>query len=416
MRVGTVRNPERVQWGKPLEGVRVLAIEQMQALPYATQLMMHLGADVVKLEPPGRGESGRASRPQIRDADGREVGATYLRNNLGKASIAIDLRDRQGRDLLHRLLPHFDVVAENLRPEAAARMGLGWETVSQVSPSSIYVTISGFGHDPRSPYFAWPAYAPVVEAMAGLYEPNRPEGQPPPVVVAGALGDNSSALFAVIGMQAALRQRDRTGRGQHVDISMFDSMVALTDLVPFMHSLGAPPSAATAGNTGLVGAFRARDGYFVVAIFREHQFERLVHTIGTPEWLDDPRFATREGWARSLESVVRPAMEAWAASLGKQQAASQLCAQGIPAGPSNRAEDVVGDAHVALHDMLVEVPRPDGGAPMQIVGNPVKLSDVAEGPVASFPGLGADTDRLLGEVLALDASELAALRSRGIIE
>ncbi|MGH0032300.1 MAG: CaiB/BaiF CoA transferase family protein [Myxococcota bacterium] len=415
MELGEVRNPDRARWGKPLDGVRVLAVEQMQALPFATQLLAHLGADVVKIEHPGRGESGRGSRPQITDRDGRRVGATYLRNNLSKRSVALDLKHPEGRDLFLRMVPRFDVVAENFKAGTMDRLGLGFEALSALHPELVYLSISGFGNRGDSPYADWPAYAPIVEAMSGLYEPNRREGEPPPVVVAGALGDNATALYAIIGTLAALRQRERTGRGQHVDIAMFDSMIAMTDMVPFMWSMGEPPSAATAGRTGMVAAFAANDGHFVVAIFRDHQFEILARAVGHPEWLGDPRFATREGWAEHKEAVIRPGVEAWARDLGKLEASRRLCAAGIPAGPSNAAPDLVDDPHVARRDMLLEVPRPDAERPMLLVGNPVKLSDVAEGPVRSFPSLGEHTDAVLREVLALGDDDLARLRRAGAI-
>ncbi len=415
MRIGEVRDPERARFGKPLDGVRVLAVEQMQALPYATQLLAQLGAEVVKIEHPVHGDSGRAARPTITDSDGRPVGATFLRNNLSKRSVALDLKSPEGQALFRRLVPHFDVVAENFKPGALTRLGLGYEALSEIHPRLVYVSISGFGHGDDSPYADWPAYAPVVEAMAGLYEPNRRPGEPPPVVVAGALGDNAAALFSIIGTLAALRQRERTGRGQHVDVSMFDAMVALTDMVPFMWSLGEPPSAATAGRTGLVAAFAARDGHFVVAIFREHQLERLARTVGRPEWCEDPRLATREGWAAQRDSLIRPAVEAWARDKTRLEAARVLCAQGIAAGPSNRAEDIQADPHVRARDMLIEVERPDAARPMLVVGNPVKLSDVAEGPLRRFPCLGQHTDAVLSELLGLPSDELADLHARGIL-
>jgi formyl-CoA transferase len=415
MRVGEIRHEERAGWGKPLAGVRVLAVEQMQALPFATQLMAHLGADVVKLEPPGRGDSGRASEPSLVDEDGRRVGATYLRNNLGKRSVAIDLRRPEGRDLVLRLAPRFDVVAENFRTGALSKLGLGYADVAAVAPRVVYVSISGFGHLAPSPYADWPAYAPIVEAMGGIYEPNRKGDEPPPVVVAGALGDNASALFAVIGTLAALRHRDATGLGQHVDVSMYDAMVAMADMVPFLWSVGAPPSMAAAGSTALVAAFRAADGFFVVAAFREHQFERVARTVGHPEWCGDPRFATRRGWAEHTESVIRPAVEAWARGRTRLEACRELCAQGVPAGPSQDAADLRADPHVAARDMLIEVPRTDAPDPYLVVGNPVKLSRAAEGPIARVPRLGAHTDEVLRELLALDEAELAALRAQGAI-
>ena len=415
MRIGEICEAEREPFGKPLEGVRVLAAEQMQALPYATQLLAHLGADVVKVEHPEHGESGRGAVPSLTDEDGRRVGATYLRNNLSKRSIGIDLKREEGRELFKRLVPHFDVVAENFTPGTMDRLGLSYPVISKLAPRAIYLSISGFGNLTASPYAAWPAYAPIVEAMAGIYEPTRKPGEPPPVVVAGALGDNGSALFAAIGTLAALRQRERTGRGQHVDISMYDAMLAMADMVPQLHSLGAPPAWATAGSIGIVAGFKARDGYFVVSIFREHHFERLAHTIGHPEWCNDERFATREGWARHTEPVIRPAIEAWSRDRTKLEACRELCAQGVAAGPSNVAEDICADPHVEAHHMLIEVPRPDAEKPMLVVGNPVKLSDMAEGPVRRFPRLGEHTAEVLQTTLSMSDQELGELRERAVI-
>jgi formyl-CoA transferase len=415
MRVGEIRHAERSRWGKPLDGVRILAAEQMQALPYATQLMAHLGAEVVKVEHPQSGESGRGAQPSLTDEDGRRVGATYLRNNLGKQSIGLDLKQDEGRELFKRLVPHFDVVAENFTPGTMQRLGLGYDVLSGIEPRLIYVSVSGFGHLAETPYGSWPAYAPIVEAMGGIYEPTRKPGQPPPVVVAGALGDIGSALFAVIGTLSALRHRERTGVGEHVDIAMYDAMVAMADMVPQLRSMGAPAAWATAGSIGIVAGFKARDGYFVVAVFREHHFERLARTVGHPEWCSDERFATREGWARNTESVIRPAVEAWARAKTKLEACHELCAQGVAAGPSNTADDICSDPHVRAHDMLIEVPRPDRDEPMLVVGNPVKLSRVAEGPVTRFPRLGQHTDDVLKGMLELGDEELEALRARGVV-
>jgi len=415
MRVGEIRHPERAASGKPLAGVRVLAVEQMQALPYATQLMAHLGAEVVKVEPPGRGDAGRASQPSLVDHDGRRVGATFLRNNLSKRSVAIDLKHPDGRALFAKLVPRFDVVAENMRPGAMAALGLGYDAIARLAPRAIFVSISGFGSDGASPYASWPAYAPVAEAMGGLYEPSRKPDQPPPVVVAGALGDIGSALFSVIGVLAALRERERSGLGQQVDIAMYDAMIALSDMPPLLWSMGAPERWAAAGSLGVCSAFRARDGYFVIAVFREHQFERLAQAVGHPEWPGDPRFATREGWAQQIEPEIRPALERWARDKTKLEAARELCAAGIVAGPSNTAADLHADPHVAARDMLIEVPRPDAERPLLVVGNPVKLSRMAEGPVRRFPGLGEHTGDVLRADLGLTDAEIAELRARGAI-
>jgi crotonobetainyl-CoA:carnitine CoA-transferase CaiB-like acyl-CoA transferase len=172
VRLGEVVNPDAAHWGKQLSGVRILALEQMQALPYATQLLGRLGAEVVKVESPGTGDLGRTATPAMTDPDGRAVGATFLRNNLSKRSVVIDLKQPAGRDLVLRLAPRYDVVAENFRAGAIERLGLGNDDVA-AHPAVVYLSISGFGHPvpagtPASPYAGWPALASTVEAMSRL--------------------------------------------------------------------------------------------------------------------------------------------------------------------------------------------------------------------------------------------------------
>ena len=217
MRLGDVGNAEAAAFGKPLEGLRVLAIEQMQALPFATQLLARLGADVVKVEHPTEGDMARPSYPFIRDPDGRQMGATFLRNNLNKRSIGIDLKSEVGRKLILDLAPKFDIVAENFKSGTLARMGLGYHHIEAVHPAVVYLSISGFGNLVHSPYDTWPAFASVAEAMSGMYEFKRVGDNPPAVSPFGALGDTTSGLFATIGVLAALRQRDRQRPAQIVN-------------------------------------------------------------------------------------------------------------------------------------------------------------------------------------------------------
>src|SRR5688572_33047837 len=202
MRLGDVANAAAAGSGKPLDGVRVLALEQMQALPYATQLLARLGADVVKVENPKGGDLGRGSQPAMVDPDGRAVGATFLRNNLGKRSVAIDLKAPEGRDLVLRLAPRFDVVAEHSKAGSMAKLGLGYDDLAAVHPAVIYLSVSGFGNTVDTPYASWPAYAAIVEAMSGIYEMKRAGDEPPRTIPVGALGDISAALFATIGVLA----------------------------------------------------------------------------------------------------------------------------------------------------------------------------------------------------------------------
>ena len=271
----------------PLAGIRVLALEQMQALPYATQMLARLGADVVKIEPIGRGDSGRSSTPTMVGEDGRAVGATFLRNNLFKRSLCVDLRSPAGRELVLRLAPGFDVVAENSKAGSMARLGLAYDDIAAVHPSCVYVSVSGFGNTVPTPYASWPAYAPIAEAMSGIYEMRRVAGERPRVLPVGALGDVSAALYAVIGTLSALRHRQVTGRGQYVDVAMLDSVVAMTDIVMNLWSMGLRDGSVGAV---IVDTFRAADGWFVLQVAREEQFNRLCELIGRPDWRHDARF------------------------------------------------------------------------------------------------------------------------------
>jgi len=408
--MSTETNPPR-ESTRPLTGVRILAVEQMQALPFATQLFARLGAEVVKIEPPGIGDSGRGALPAILDSDGRRVGATYLRNNLGKKSVTLDLKHPEGCALFKRLVPRFDVVGENFKPGTMKRLGLAYDDLAPLHPGLVYVSVSGFGNLGESPYSAFPAYAPIAEAMSGLYEHKRDEGQPPQVGPAGALGDIGTSLFAAIGVLAALRQRDITGRGQYVDVAMYDAMVAMADIVPFLWSMGVRGKRQV---PGVFDGFRARDGYFVVQAVREHHLAELARAVGHPEWLSDERFAARQGWRDHLESVVRPAVETWAADKTKLEAAIALASRGIAAGPSHSAADLIADPHVASHAMLVRVPRPDSEEPLFVVGNPIKLSNCREADVERWPTLGEHTDDVLRSELGLSDDELQQLRAGGV--
>jgi crotonobetainyl-CoA:carnitine CoA-transferase CaiB-like acyl-CoA transferase len=415
MRLGDVGNPDAARYGKPLDGVRVLAAEQMQALPFGTQLLARLGADVVKVEHPRDGESGRGALPAMIDPEGRRVGATYMRNNLNKRSVGIDLKLPKGRDLFLALVPHFDVVAENFRAGTMKKLGLGYEDCAVVHPTVIYASVSGFGNTIESPYDSWAAYAPIAEAMSGIYDYKQDPEQPPVVGPAGALGDISSSLFAVIGILAALRHRDRTGEGQYVDIAMLDSMVAMSDLVPNFWSMGLRPRQGL-GPLLVMDGFRAKDGWFVVQVGREHQFERLAKLVGHPEWLEDERFSTREGWRIHLEDVIRPAVESWAADKTKLDACHGMNDEGIAAGPVNSAPDVIADPHIGARHMLVEHPRTDDVPdPVLIPGNPVKMTKVAEGPETRVPWVGEHTEQVLRAELDLSDDGLEKLRADGVI-
>jgi crotonobetainyl-CoA:carnitine CoA-transferase CaiB-like acyl-CoA transferase len=412
--LGEVANADAVRYGKPLDGVRILAIEQMQALPYATQMLRRFGAEVVKIEPPEKGESGRQALPMMRDPEGRPVGNTYLRNNLGKRTIGVNLKHPKGRDLVLRLAPQFDVFGQNFKSGTVERLGLGYEDVARVHPSVIYVSVSGFGTTLPTHYDGWPAYAPVAEAMASLYTYQGEPVEPPIVSPMGTLGDTGTAVFTVVGILAALRHRDRTGEGQHVDVAMFDAMVAMADAGINYWSMGLYGGATAP----LINhSFRANDGFFIIQCARRHQFEALARTIGHEEWITDPRIPDAPSWFEHLDDVIRPGIEGWACNMSREDASRALAEAGVAVGPVNRAGDVIQNRHVRDHNMIVSMPRTDDEnlGPVLTIGNPVKLSKMAEGPETRVPWVGEHTDEVLRDELGITDSELEELRADGAI-
>ena len=351
--------------------------------------------------------------PFMTQADGRHAGATFLRNALNKQSIGVDLKKPEGIALVKALAPKFDIFCENFKAGTAKKLGIAYADIDAIHPGVIYLSVSGFGNTVKSLYDSWPAYAPIVEAMSGLYEYKRVGDNPPVVGPAGALGDISAALFATIGVLAALRHREATGLGQFIDIAMYDSMVAMADLVVNFHSMG-----LSGGRSAplIMDGFRASDGWFIIQVGREHQFERLAHTVGHPEWISDPKFATRDGWRAHLEDTIRPAVESWAGTRTRLEVCDVLARDGIAAGPCHTAEDIISDPHVAARNMLVEIPRNDGVAqPVLVPGNPVKMSRVAVGPDSPPSMVGEHTDAVLRDELGLDAAEIDKLRADGVI-
>jgi crotonobetainyl-CoA:carnitine CoA-transferase CaiB-like acyl-CoA transferase len=406
----------------PLDGVTVLAAEQMHSLPHATQLLALLGADVIKVEPPG-GEAGRSGRPTLVDRDDHIVGSTFIRNNLAKSSIVIDLKSARGLELFLRLAATVDVVAENFRPGTAEKLGIAYDDVRRVNARAVYVSISGFGNAdaPPSPYREWAAYAPIVEGMAGLYEYSREPSVPPRPALAGALGDTAPGLYAVIGVLAALHERERTGAGRYVDISMYDAMIAVADVV-HPASMGVEPSHAVDG-IGILHAFRAQDGFFTVEVVREGHFPRFATAVGHLEWLDDARLLTRSGWSAHIDDVIRPGVEAWAATRSKRDAATELARHGVAAGPVNTAADIRADPHVRARAFVHEfsplgAEDPDVavvGSPIAFHPNPPGGAPEDVGSPGRWPLVGEHTDRVLRARLAIDDTELAELRATGVI-
>lgn len=397
--------------GGPLAGVKILALEQFQALPFCTNILARLGADVVKVELPPAGEMARISRPGLTGPDGTYYGGTFLRNNHNKQSLAINWKHPAGAKLLQRISAKFDVFAENFRAGALEKYGLSYEVFNEADARIIYLSISGFGHDESSPYHDWAAFATVVEAMAGFYASDESEDNIPEVGGVSPVGDSVAGLYAAIGLLAALRARDASGSGQHIDISMLDCMVALQDMAINQWALREEASTAI----GIVAAFRCADGFFVLVVNRPHQFQRLASLIGKEAWIDDPELKTAMGWEASLTAVIRPAVEAWSQQRTRMDVCRELAAAGIAAGPLLTVGEMVADEHVRLRSMIRESALVGStGRPYLYPGNPVKLSGMAERADEPPPRLGAATTGIL-KSCGLSSAEIDSLLAQRIV-
>jgi len=382
---------------KALEGVTVLDLTQFAAGPYCTMLMADAGARVIKIEPPG-GEPYRHAGPQLDGADGSKTGSYFLRFSRNKESVVLDLKDQQDLGRFLDLVAGADILVQNFRPETLTRLGIDYASLSAVNERLIYTSISGFGQPDvlPSPYSSWPAFAIVAEAMGGIMD-QIGDADCPPHWSAVSLGDLYAGGMAVNGALMALWQRARTGRGQHVDISMVDCMMSLNERSIFRYALtgivpwrGSPPSWAP------FGAFRTGDGWIAIGVIGDAVWKKFCLAIEAPELLTDERLATGANRGKNGDALVTPAVEKWLTGRTSAEAAAILNQRGVPAAPVCSAKDVVESTHTAARHMLVEVEYPNFGA-HSVVSSPIKLSADPVPPRGHIPALGEHTDAVLAE-------------------
>lgn len=401
---------------RPLAGLVVLDLTQFAAGPYCTMLLGDAGARILKVEPPGRGDPYRHEGPDLRAPDGSTTGAFFLRFGRGKESVTLDLKSEAGRRIFERLVPRVDVLVENFKADTMDRLGLGYARLSEISPRLVYASITGFGHTDiyQSPYWRRPAFAIVAEAMGGVMD-RIGDATCPPHWSGVSAGDLYAGGLALSGILMAICQRDRTGRGQHVDISMVDAMISLNERAVFSYSVAnVVPVRGPEPDLTPFGAFRARDGYLVIGVIGSAVWSRFCQAIGRPELLEDERLASGLGRRRHLETIIAPAIERWLSDKTKSEATEILLAHDVPAAPIYDARDVVESPHVAARRMLVDVEYGAFGK-FRVAGTPIKLGADAEPEPSAVPGLGEHTDAVLGELLGLTVEERAALRAEGVI-
>jgi len=395
---------------RPLEDIVVLDLTWVLAGPFASMLLCDLGADVIKVERPPWGDISRTTGPYQNGFSGYFFSITR-----GKRSIAIDLRNPEGRDLFLRLVERADVVMENFTPGTMEKLGLGYEVLAARNPRLVYAATSGFGQ--TGPYRARPALDIIVQAMGGAMSiTGEPGGRP--VRPGVSYGDVAAGLFTVIGILAALHERERTGRGQAVDISMLDCQVTVMEnaIMRYFVTGEVPGPLGTRHPSATpFQAFPTADGYLVVALGfgEENQWNLLCGILGLPELIDDPRFET--GPKRTANhAVLEPILEAAFRKRTTAEWLAELEAVGIPCGPINRVPDVVADPQVQHRNMIVPGHHHQAGT-IPIANTPFKFSASEAGIKGPPPDYGQHTREVLREFLGLDDAAIDDLVARGVV-
>ena len=380
----------------PLQGLRVVDLTWMLAGPYATMLLADLGADVVKVEPPG-GDPMRAVGPFRADDGLRAYGGYFQSINRNKRSVVIDLKQAHGRERLFELTDGAAALVENFRPGVMERLGVGYETLAARNPRLVYAAIRGFGdpHTGGSPLGDRPAVDVTVQALAGLMGITG-TGPGAPLKAGPGVGDIFPAALCAVGVLAACREAERSGRGQVVDVAMYDAVLSLCERVVYQHSYtGAVPEPQ--GNTHPIfcpfDVFACADGHIAICASEDHQWTVLSGAMGRPELASDDRFA--DGAARLANAgQVREVVERWTRDRTAAEV-TELVGDDLPVGRVQSVADIFADPHPHAREMLVEVEQPGSVEPVVIAGVPIKLSRTPGGVRRRAPLLN-EHDRELG--------------------
>ncbi len=390
---------------RPLSDITVLDLTWILSGPFASMVLCDMGADVIKVERPPYGDIARTTGPYIGDESGY-----FFSVNRGKRSICIDLRNPQGKDTFLRLAEKADAVMENFTPGTMDALGLGHDVLSARNPRLVYAATSGFGQ--TGPERDRPALDVIVQGMGGIMSiTGEPDG--PPVRPGVSQGDITAGLFTAIGILAALHERERSGKGQMVDISMLDCQIAILEnaFVRYFATGEAPKPIGTRHPlTTPFQAFPTKDGWIVIAIAPgvENQWELFCVKIGRADLIDDPRFTT-PGLRTKNHAELEPVLNEALKKKTTEEWLREFDAIGLPCGPLNDIPHAAGQPQVKARNMLVDVPHPSGFS-LRVPDTPIKLSRTPGGIAGPPPATGEHTDEVLVSMLGVSADEIAALR------
>lgn len=402
----------------PLDGLVVFDLTRILAGPHCTQILGDLGAEVIKIERPGTGDDTRNfAPPYLPDATGKDSpeSAYFAGTNRNKRSVTLDLGSPEGQEIARALIAGSDILVENFKVGTLARYGLGYDDLSADFPGLIYCSVTGFGQ--TGPYAERPAYDALIQAMGGVMSlTGEPEGEPMKVGV--SIADLMSGMYAAVAILAAVRHRERTGEGQHMDIAMLDAHVAwLANQGMNYLATGENPERLGNQHPNIVPyqVMPSADGYFVLSVANDPTFERFCEAADCRHLLDDERFATAVERVRNrvlvtdtLNDITRAHPTAWWLE--------RLEAVGVGNSPIYALDEVFADPQVRAREMVIEMEHPaTPGRPAKLIASPMRLSRTPVTYRESPPLLGADTEEVLGERLGYDAARLRELREREII-
>jgi crotonobetainyl-CoA:carnitine CoA-transferase CaiB-like acyl-CoA transferase len=393
----------------PLDGLTVVDLTRVLSGPYCTMMLGDMGARVIKVEQPGRGDDTRAWGPPFVGSES----AYFLSINRNKESLTLDLKQAGARHVLQSLIDRADVLVENFRPGTMDRLGFGYGNVAKRSPRIIYCSISGFGQ--TGPRREEPGYDAVIQAEAGLMSiTGAADG--PPFRLGVAISDIASGMFAAQGVAFALLARERTGRGQHVDVGMLDATAALlTYQAGIYFATGNTPGRLGNRHPTIVPyeTFQAADGEFVVAVGNDEQWRRFCAVLAAPALADDDRFASNRGRVSNYETL-RPLLVEKLRARTRAEWVKELKGTGVPCGSVREVAEVLKDEQLSAREMVQVVEHAAAG-PVSVLGIPIKLSETPGAVRTAPPALGQHTDAILKNDLGLSESEVEQLKRTGAV-
>jgi CoA:oxalate CoA-transferase len=399
----------------PLDGITVIDITRVVAGPYCAQMLADLGARVIKVEHPSDADYVRSFPPRLRDADGHDAGSGYFAQyNRHKLGVSLDLKHPEGKHLLRELATKADVLIENFRPGTMDKLGVGWSVLKALNPRLIYTCISGYGHE--GPHSLRPAYDSTAQAAGGLWSMNGEHGQPPHRV-GSILGDLAASFYATIGTLAALRDVQRSGLGQRVDISQQDSVVTLTESAIVNYTVDgkiAEPLGNDHPFARPYGQYACKDGHVFFGSYTDKLWRESCVIFGEPELGDDPEIDTmaKRFDDATYQRRVKPTIERWFANRTKAELEA-MAGDRIALTPIKRIDEVVTDAHLRARQMFVQVPF--GDVDVEVFGSPMKLSGTPPRTAGAVPQLGEHNREVYVDWLGIEPERYEALRSAGVI-